>query len=140
MSRAVSRASRAQNARPVTPRSIQPTPVDFTSLNLEGWKSTGALSFFKLKDGRVLFTDGRDMARRTSLDGPIDVQLLDRAGGSVTSMPVSELLAISDAAMPGVLVLVRRKGANAQGLRWKGLTATLPPMTDVALARSASCS
>eukprot|EP00965_Chrysotila_dentata_P223829 6193815-Pleurochrysis_carterae.AAC.1 len=55
-------------------------------------------------------------------------------------MPVSELLAISDAAMPGVLVLGRRKGANAQGLRWKGLTATLSPMTDEALARAAGVS
>eukprot|EP00965_Chrysotila_dentata_P054951 1824207-Pleurochrysis_carterae.AAC.1 len=94
MSCAVSRASRAQDARPVIPSSIQPTPVDFTSLNLERWKSKGALSLFKLKDGRVLFTEGRDVARRTSRDGPIDVQLLDRAGGSVTSMPVPELLAI----------------------------------------------
>eukprot|EP00965_Chrysotila_dentata_P054952 1824207-Pleurochrysis_carterae.AAC.2 len=42
--------------------------------------------------------------------------------------------------MPGVLVLGRRKGANAQGLRWKGLTATLSPMTDGPLAQAVGIS
>eukprot|EP00965_Chrysotila_dentata_P006900 225106-Pleurochrysis_carterae.AAC.1 len=56
------------------------------------------------------------MARRTSRDGPINVQLLDRAGDSVMSMPVPELLAISDAAMPWVLVLgIGKRGRTRRG-------------------------
>eukprot|EP00965_Chrysotila_dentata_P104164 3439702-Pleurochrysis_carterae.AAC.1 len=62
------------------------------------------------------------------------------AGGSLTSMLVTELLALSDAAMPGVLVLGRRKETNAQGLRWKGMPATLSPMVGETLAKAAGVS
>eukprot|EP00965_Chrysotila_dentata_P158647 5240084-Pleurochrysis_carterae.AAC.1 len=70
-------------------------------MSLEGWRSKGALTMFRQTDGRVYFTDGRDVARRTSRDGPIEVQLMESAGGSVTSMPVPDLVASSDAALPG---------------------------------------
>eukprot|EP00965_Chrysotila_dentata_P018782 625158-Pleurochrysis_carterae.AAC.1 len=53
LSRAVEMAGRSHDARPVVARSTQPIPVDFTSLSLKGWKSKGALSLFKLKDGRI---------------------------------------------------------------------------------------
>eukprot|EP00965_Chrysotila_dentata_P122303 4043075-Pleurochrysis_carterae.AAC.1 len=60
LSRAVKEAGRAHGARPTVLKTVQPNPVDFTSLGLEGWRSKGVLSLFKQKDGRVYFTDGRD--------------------------------------------------------------------------------
>eukprot|EP00965_Chrysotila_dentata_P119901 3965010-Pleurochrysis_carterae.AAC.1 len=39
--------------------------------------------------------------------------------------------------MPGVLVVGRRKGAGAQSLRWKGMSATLSPLVDKPLAQAA---
>eukprot|EP00965_Chrysotila_dentata_P015735 520961-Pleurochrysis_carterae.AAC.1 len=61
-------------------------------MSLEGWKRQGALTLFKQQDGRILFTDGRDVARRTTRDGPLVIQVAESAGGSVTSMPAPELL------------------------------------------------
>eukprot|EP00965_Chrysotila_dentata_P054828 1820681-Pleurochrysis_carterae.AAC.1 len=90
-----------------------------------------------MKDGRVLFTDGRDVARRTSRDGPIEIQLLEAAGGSVISMPADQLVALSDAALPGVLTLGKRKGTNAMNLRWKGMPVTLSPVVNEPLAQAA---
>eukprot|EP00965_Chrysotila_dentata_P130078 4300120-Pleurochrysis_carterae.AAC.1 len=60
LSSAVKEAARAYNARPAEEKTVQPAPDDFTSLGLEGWRSKGALSLFKQKDGRVFFTEGRD--------------------------------------------------------------------------------
>eukprot|EP00965_Chrysotila_dentata_P015186 502440-Pleurochrysis_carterae.AAC.1 len=59
------------------------------------------------------------------------------AGGSVTSVPVPDLLAFSDAALPGVLVLGKRKGTNARGLRLNGMLATLSPVVGKSLAQAA---
>eukprot|EP00965_Chrysotila_dentata_P200365 6179940-Pleurochrysis_carterae.AAC.1 len=79
LSRAVKEAGRAHGVRAAV--EVQPSPVDFTALGLEGWKSKGALSLFRQNDGRVLFTDGRDVARRTTRDGPFEIQLFESAGG-----------------------------------------------------------
>eukprot|EP00965_Chrysotila_dentata_P042471 1408296-Pleurochrysis_carterae.AAC.1 len=43
LSRAVKEAGRAHEARPIVLKTVQPTPVGFTSLSLEGWRSKGAL-------------------------------------------------------------------------------------------------
>eukprot|EP00965_Chrysotila_dentata_P004844 158752-Pleurochrysis_carterae.AAC.1 len=43
LSGAVRETVRAHNARPAEDKTIQPVPVDFTSLGLEGWRSKGAL-------------------------------------------------------------------------------------------------
>eukprot|EP00965_Chrysotila_dentata_P144144 4761503-Pleurochrysis_carterae.AAC.1 len=52
-------------------------------------------------------------------------------------MPVPELLAISNAAMPGVLVLGKRKGTNTRGLRLNGMLATLSPTVGKPLTQAA---
>eukprot|EP00965_Chrysotila_dentata_P125442 4147564-Pleurochrysis_carterae.AAC.1 len=56
---AVRAAKRAADIMTRSEKSIQPAPVDFTSLGLAGWKQHAALSLFKGTDGTVRFTDGR---------------------------------------------------------------------------------
>eukprot|EP00965_Chrysotila_dentata_P004657 151699-Pleurochrysis_carterae.AAC.3 len=103
------RASRAYGTRETPEKSVQPTPVDFTTLGRrlplaqeiknenyankgrpEGGRSKGALSVSRQRNERVLFTDGRSVTRRNPAlrDGPIVVQMMEVAGGSVTAMPV----------------------------------------------------
>eukprot|EP00965_Chrysotila_dentata_P072833 2407061-Pleurochrysis_carterae.AAC.1 len=48
---AVRAASRASHATPKQKKSIQPALLDFTSIELAGWKLHGALTLFKGKDG-----------------------------------------------------------------------------------------
>eukprot|EP00965_Chrysotila_dentata_P237311 6201823-Pleurochrysis_carterae.AAC.2 len=66
LSRAVKEAGRAHGGRVAKTKSVQPSPIDFTTLSLEGWRSKGAQTMFRQKNGRLYFTDGRDVARRTS--------------------------------------------------------------------------
>eukprot|EP00965_Chrysotila_dentata_P224219 6194048-Pleurochrysis_carterae.AAC.1 len=46
--------------------SVQPPPVDFTSLDLDGWKRQASRALFKGKDGVIRFTDGRAWTRSAS--------------------------------------------------------------------------
>eukprot|EP00965_Chrysotila_dentata_P054642 1814161-Pleurochrysis_carterae.AAC.1 len=62
---AVRAAGKAAESVQRREKTIQPAPVDFTSLGLAGWKQHGALTMFKGKDGVIRFTDGRAVARRS---------------------------------------------------------------------------
>eukprot|EP00965_Chrysotila_dentata_P083907 2769229-Pleurochrysis_carterae.AAC.1 len=60
--RAVSEAEQAYETRDVQEKSFQSPAGDLQSLDLVGWKRHATLSLFMLGDGRIVFTDGRDVA------------------------------------------------------------------------------
>eukprot|EP00965_Chrysotila_dentata_P114407 3781199-Pleurochrysis_carterae.AAC.1 len=59
LAQAVRAAERAKNSVSARQTSVQPTPVDFTSLDIAGWKRYSVLSIFKGKDGTMRFTEAR---------------------------------------------------------------------------------
>eukprot|EP00965_Chrysotila_dentata_P130117 4301559-Pleurochrysis_carterae.AAC.2 len=73
-------AARTRSVTQTLSSSVQPVPMNLTTLDLRGWKSSAALSSSKLSDGRVVFTDGRDVARRNT-----DVQSSRLPGPGVTA-------------------------------------------------------
>eukprot|EP00965_Chrysotila_dentata_P084123 2777278-Pleurochrysis_carterae.AAC.1 len=74
-SRAVQDSKRSYETRPIQEKSIQPPAGDLQSLDLVDWKRHAALSLFKLGDGRIVYTNGRDVARsRPTTEGGIDVR------------------------------------------------------------------
>eukprot|EP00965_Chrysotila_dentata_P123658 4087868-Pleurochrysis_carterae.AAC.1 len=134
---AVRAASRAAHATPSRKKSIQPPLIDFTSLGLAGWKQHGAMTIFRGKDGTVRFTDGRAVARRgTGESGGVEVQVQTSTSGSSLYLQASELLAMSDGVLPGVLTIGRRKGAAAPTLFWRGAQTQLVPLDDTPLAEA----
>eukprot|EP00965_Chrysotila_dentata_P099058 3275982-Pleurochrysis_carterae.AAC.1 len=64
VARAVSAADRARDSVPARAISVQPPVVDFTTLDIPGWKRYSKLSLFRGKDGMVRFTEGRVAAAR----------------------------------------------------------------------------
>eukprot|EP00965_Chrysotila_dentata_P042717 1417891-Pleurochrysis_carterae.AAC.1 len=67
---------------------FQPPAGDLPSLDLVRWKRHAVLSLFKLGDGRVVYTDGRDVARsRPTAEGGINVRVAEWTAGSTESLP-----------------------------------------------------
>eukprot|EP00965_Chrysotila_dentata_P153419 5071436-Pleurochrysis_carterae.AAC.1 len=82
VARAVSAASRARDSVSARAVSTQPPAVDFTALDLQGWKRYAKLTLFKGKDGVIRFTDGRATAtRRPTGEGGINVEVKCTTGG-----------------------------------------------------------
>eukprot|EP00965_Chrysotila_dentata_P186610 6161923-Pleurochrysis_carterae.AAC.2 len=95
-SRAVQQASRAYEATMISEKSTQPPAKDLRSLDLVSWKRHSARSLFRLGDGRIFYTEWRDVARsRPSEPGGIEVRVAESAGGSTESLPVENLLTSS---------------------------------------------
>eukprot|EP00965_Chrysotila_dentata_P160516 5299824-Pleurochrysis_carterae.AAC.1 len=86
----------AYEATTITEKSTQPPASDLRSLDLVGWKRHSALSLFRLGDGRIVYTEWRDVARsRTPGSAGIEVRVAESAGGSTESLAVEDLLTSS---------------------------------------------
>eukprot|EP00965_Chrysotila_dentata_P221900 6192658-Pleurochrysis_carterae.AAC.1 len=97
-------AGRARDTVAALSTSVQPSPVDFKSLDLDGWKRQASRTLFKGKDGAIRFTDGRAVVRRSATDdGAIEIQVRTTEPGRAQFLSTQELLAMSVAALPGVL-------------------------------------
>eukprot|EP00965_Chrysotila_dentata_P044884 1491018-Pleurochrysis_carterae.AAC.1 len=90
---------------------------------------------FKGKDGTVRFTDGRAVARRSpTVEGAVEGCVQTTEAGNPHYILATELIAISDAVLPGVLTVGRREGDTAPHMRARGLAAALSPWGDQPLA------
>eukprot|EP00965_Chrysotila_dentata_P070323 2323405-Pleurochrysis_carterae.AAC.1 len=60
---------------------------------------------------------------------------METAGGTIEVVPAPDLVASSVAALPGVLTVGKRKGANAPAMRVRGIVATLSPLVGTPVAQ-----
>eukprot|EP00965_Chrysotila_dentata_P163927 5412062-Pleurochrysis_carterae.AAC.2 len=92
-SRAVQETQRVYLARTSSVKSIQPPVGDLQLLDPVGWKRHSALNLFRLADGRIVYTDGRDVARRRPSEGDgVDVRVAESTGDSTEPLPAEALL------------------------------------------------
>eukprot|EP00965_Chrysotila_dentata_P062876 2083023-Pleurochrysis_carterae.AAC.1 len=98
VARAVSEASRARNSARARAVSTLPPAVDFTALDLLGWKCYAKLSLFKGKDGMVRFKDGKaTTTRRPSGESGTNIEVKCTTRGGHMSVEASALIDASDA-------------------------------------------
>eukprot|EP00965_Chrysotila_dentata_P096842 3200650-Pleurochrysis_carterae.AAC.1 len=97
-------ARRASNEVYGASASNHQAPVDFRSLGLIALNCHGAQSLFWLAAGGVVFTGGRYVAHRSAADDTdeVMVNVMRVGGGAPESVAATQLLATSDAVVPGV--------------------------------------
>eukprot|EP00965_Chrysotila_dentata_P124599 4118067-Pleurochrysis_carterae.AAC.1 len=131
LAKAARAAERARDVALAQESSVQPNPVDFYSLDLQGWKRHAMLTMFRGKDGGVRFTDGRAFATRRSTEkGGVDITLYENWQGPPTCVRAEQLISDSDGVLPGVLMIGPRKGAYVPSLRAYGVAAFISPHAD----------